>query len=400
MRAPNFPQVAFKRGNGRACRALACLPKLIAFALLPAALLFSLSGCAPSHQPEHRAYVISMGVDTNDNSDCVVSIQIPSITGSSSSADGESGMDSYVVSTATAHTFLEALVLLQATTPRELDYRQMVSFVASQRIASSPVFPEILTELMHTYEIYHAPQLIVCAGEAAAFLESQRPEIGTRLSSSVSAMLDNYQRQGYIPLAELSRVYYLSQSIYHDPVAIYAATPDQEHYRNVAPDNVGESYPGSLPHTGLARNEYMGAALLKDGVMVGTLDGTQTQILNLLTGTTDDMVYFVEEKNMLLERVGIHMGVDIAQDGAVTLRADIHLTVKPLTSAPDPQEVREKFLSDLTGLISTCQALQTDPFGFALLAASQFDTVPEWSAFLWPERFAQATLALDVHIIM
>lgn len=341
-----------------------------------------------------------MGVDTNDNSDCVVSIQIPSITGSSGSANGESGMDSYVVSTATAHTFLEALVLLQATTPRELDYRQMVSFVASQRIASSPVFPEILTELMHTYEIYHAPQLIVCAGEAAAFLESQRPEIGTRLSSSVSAMLDNYQRQGYIPLAELSRVYYLSQSIYHDPVAIYAATPDQEHYRNVAPDNVGESYPGSLPHTGLARNEYMGTALLKDGVMVGTLDGTQTQILNLLTGTTDDMVYFVEEKNMLLERVGIHMGVDIAQDGAVTLRADIHLTVKPLTSAPDPQEVREKFLSDLTGLISTCQALQTDPFGFALLAASQFDTVPEWSAFLWPERFAQATLALDVHIIM
>ena len=103
---------------------------------------------------------------------------------------------------------------------------------------------------------------------------------------------------------------------------------------------------------------------------------------------------------MLLERVGIHMGVDIAQDGAVTLRADIHLTVKPLTSAPDPQEVREKFLSDLTGLISTCQALQTDPFGFALLAASQFTTVPEWSAFRWPERFAQATLALDVRITM
>ena len=341
-----------------------------------------------------------MGVDTNDNNDCVVSIQIPSITGSSGSANGESGMDSYVVSTATAHTFLEALVLLQATTPRELDYRQMVSFVASQRIASSPVFPEILTELMHTYEIYHAPQLIVCAGEAAAFLESQRPEIGTRLSSSVSAMLDNYQRQGYIPLAELSRVYYLSQSIYHDPVAIYAATPDQEHYRNVTPDNVGESYPGSLPHTGLARNEYMGTALLKDGVMVGTLDGAQTQILNLLTGTTNEMVYFVEEKNMLLERAGVRMGVDIAQDGAVTLHIDIRLTVKPVTSAPDPQSVREKFLSDLTGLISTCQALQTDPFGFALLAASQFDTVPEWSAFLWPERFAQAALALDVHIIM
>lgn len=63
-------------------------------------------------------------------------------------------------------------------------------------------------------------------------------------------MLDNYQRQGYIPLADLSRAYYLSQSVYHDPVAIYAATPDQEHYRNVAPDNMGESYPGSLPHTG------------------------------------------------------------------------------------------------------------------------------------------------------
>ena len=169
MRTPKSPEITRKRGNAWGIQALTRLPKLIAFTLLPATLLFSLSGCAPSHQPEHRAYVISMGVDTNDNSDCVVSIQIPSITGSSSSADGESGMDSYVVSTATAHTFLEALVLLQATTPRELDYRQMVSFVASQRIASSPVFPEILTELMHTYEIYHSPQLIVCAGEARPF---------------------------------------------------------------------------------------------------------------------------------------------------------------------------------------------------------------------------------------
>ena len=85
MRAPNPSKIACKRGNGHAQRIGARLSKLAAFALLPAALLFSLSGCAPSHQPEHRAYVISMGVDTNDNSDCVVSIQIPSITGSSGS---------------------------------------------------------------------------------------------------------------------------------------------------------------------------------------------------------------------------------------------------------------------------------------------------------------------------
>ena len=167
--------------------------KILAVLLL-LAIACPLGGCAMPHQPEHRAYVISMGVDINDNSDCVVSIQIPSITGSSGGADGGGGADSYVVSSATAHTFVEALVLLQATTPRELDYKQMVSFVASQKAASSPVFPQIVTELMHTYEIFHSPQLIVCAGEAAAFLESQRPEIGTRLSSSVSAMLNNYQR--------------------------------------------------------------------------------------------------------------------------------------------------------------------------------------------------------------
>lgn len=373
--------------------------KILAVLLL-LAIACPLGGCAMPHQPEHRAYVISMGVDINDNSDCVVSIQIPSITGSSGGADGGGGADSYVVSSATAHTFVEALVLLQATTPRELDYKQMVSFVASQKAASSPVFPQIVTELMHTYEIFHSPQLIVCAGEAAAFLESQRPEIGTRLSSSVSAMLNNYQSQGYIPLADLSRAHYLSQSVYHDPVAIYAATPDQEHYRNVAPDNLGESYPGSLPHTGLARNEYMGAALLQNGVMVGTLNGTQTQILNLLLGTTDEMPYFVGEKNVLLERIGgAQLSAILAPEG-VTLRVDIRLAAKPLTNAPNPEALREKFLGDLNGLITTCQALKTDPFGFALRAAAQFATVPEWVAFSWRERYAQAALDLQVHIEM
>ena len=367
----------------------------VALVLLSAVL----SGCSMAQQVEHNAYVITMGVDLNDIGDCVISIQIPSITPSGSS-EGENSSASYVISTASAPTFSEALILLEAVTPRKLNYRQMISLVASQKIASSPLFPALMTELMHTYGLFGSAQLIICAGNAKDFLSTQTPEIGTRLSTSVNAMLENYRNQGFIPEALVSQVHYLTQSRYSDPVAIYAATSDERHFRNVAPDAVEDSYPGSLPSTGLAVNEYMGAALLQNGVMVGVLNGTQTQILNMILGKSTDMTYFVDGYTVQLKlKKPVSNRVDICKDiGKPEINLNFDLAVKALTVTPDIETIRARFTDDVVNLIETCRLLKTEPFGFAFAASRQFKTLDEWNAYQWRESFANANMQITVSI--
>jgi len=368
----------------------------IALCLALSAIL--LTGCASYGQIEHRAYVITMGVDQNENDDCVISIQIPAIAGSGGSSGASSGTGSYVVATASAPTFAEALLLLEATTPRKLDYRQMLSFVASQEIASSPRFAELITELMFTYNPFGSTQLIICPGKAQTFLENQLPEIGTRLSDSVSAMLENYREQGYIPHAVLSDVHYKNQSVYSDPVAVYAATADQQHFRNVPENGVGTSYPGSLPHTGLAKNEYMGAVLLKNGVMAGVLNGVQTQILNMLLGDVQKIPFFVEASSMdLILKRPVSAEIDLSGN-VPRIHLTFDMAARPLTSMPNPAAIEEQFAAEVRSLMELCQMLKVEPFDFAVKAAAQFATLPQWSAYNWHEQFPRADISIVITV--
>ena len=58
-------------------------------------LCLGLGGCGLTQQPEHQAYVITLGIDRAQNGQVEVWVQVPSIGGGGSSEDSGSGGSKY-----------------------------------------------------------------------------------------------------------------------------------------------------------------------------------------------------------------------------------------------------------------------------------------------------------------
>ena len=181
-----------------------------------------LSGCSEANEVENLAYALILGLDLTDDGQIRVCAQIPKITGKDDASDG-SGDGSELVFSAEGDSFPEALSRLEWIVPRRLDLSQLQLVIVSEKMARSDRFAAAASSMMDTYRLYTAARLAVCAGEAKAFVEQETMLIGSRIATELTAMFENYTDSGYIPDVQFADVYYKTQSVYSDPVAIYAA---------------------------------------------------------------------------------------------------------------------------------------------------------------------------------
>lgn len=370
-----------------------------AFLVLLAVLSLMLSSCAVSRQPEHLAYAISLGIDKTDTGEIMLSVQIPTIGGekSGSSEEGSFGGEAtYVLNTATAATFSQALDLLQATVSRTLELSQLKSIVISQELATTPEFNQLIEDMMMTYRLSTAAYMVITLGEAREMVVSQSPSIGTRLSTGVTAALEHYHQQGYIPRVRLADVYYAMKSIYSDPVCILAATADEKNYRAMPDGRLGDGLPGTLPRSGPNKNEYFGCALIGEDRMVGLLDGEQSRWLSVLNGEIGDMSYICGGESLDLLLAGKpSVRVDLSGD-APRIDVGLTFTVASLHEQPDLNQLRALIESDLSNLVKQCQSLNVEPFGFSEYVAMQFPTTQAYTDYHWKERFPSAQCHFEI----
>lgn len=365
----------------------------VALALAAAMLL---SGCSAKNV-EAQAYAVSMGLDLTGDERIKVSVQVPTLNQSGSNESGESdqsgGGKGYTLSSAEGDTLTEALEMLNASVPRELNLTGVKSIVVSERLARSARFSEALHEISLAYRVYGAAEIMVCRGEADAFIRNQQPVIGFRFSESTTVALDHYQEYGYIPSAKTADVYYLSRSIYGDPVTILASGRPESGTGVSGAD----SYAGSMPGNGSEKNQYFGTALMSGGRMVGMLNGRQTQLLNVLLGNVDYFSWIVDGIPVRINLSG-RPEVRMALDGEVTI--DVGLTFNMMESEGKLSEerLREKLQEGLEALTSHCQACGCDPFRYAERAAGFFLTVEEWLEYDWRAKFPNAEVRYDVKV--
>lgn len=369
------------------------MKKTIFFAVM---MFFSLmlGGCAMKNI-EAQAYAVSLGMDLTEEQQIRVSVQVPALS-QSGGGDGEEGSGGYTYSEAQGDTLTVALEMLNAGVPRELNLTGVKSVVVSEKLAQSEWFSKVLEELALAYRVYGAAEMVVCSGEAGAFIRNQKPVIGLRLSESTTVALSHYQEYGYIPSAKAADVFYISRSFYGDPVAILAAGGAAD---EAATGGRGaDSYAGALPDTGEEENRYFGSALFAGDRMVGRLTGMQTQLLNVLLGNIE---YF----SWVVETVPVRINVSGSPEVKVDLsgrnpRVDVRITLNMMESKGKlkPETLKREVEMRLEELTEYCQACGSDPFRYAQTAAGQFLTVDEWLRYDWPARFPQAQVHYEVEV--
>ena len=314
---------------------------------------------------------------------------------------------------------------LEWIVPRRLDLSQLQLVIVSEKMARSDRFAAAATSMMDAYRLYTAARLAVCAGEAKAFVEQETMLIGSRISTELTAMFENYTDSGYIPDVQFADVYYKTQSVYSDPVAIYAAQGEaDESAKEDAPawaavdsdavQNTASAQPDvadspsvqpALPRdadtdsaTSPQANRFLGAAVFVGGRMAGRLDGPQTLFCNLLSGKKQTFNMTADDQSLSLSTQGRpSVSVDVS---AEPLRIDVKLRVAllPDSEITDAEAAQKALTRELMETVSACKRMGAEPFQFAEVAARSFSTLERWQAYDWRARWLESEVNVEVEV--
>ena len=188
-------------------------------------------------------------------------------------------------------------------------------------------------------------------------------------------------------------------SVFSDPVAILCATAQEAPEALRGRDALDGLTPENVPASSENENEYVGTALFRDGLMVGTLDGLETSLLNAIHGSTVFFNYSLDGMPVSLQSHGMtDLRIENMEDGRLRIAFDLRFNVIADLKAPPLESIRTTLREDLAQLLAKCQSLGVEPFGFAARAASRFPSLAQWQAYDWPQRFSEAEFDVDVQI--
>lgn len=356
-----------------------------------------LCGCSDK-KVEEELLAIVLSVDQTDAGDMTVAVKVPVLSSASGENQGGGGDASgYMQLEATGHSFTDAVSMLNATTPRPLNFSQVREIVVGEAAARRPDLGRILSQIDALPRFRCSAAVIVCRGEARRFSEKQKPYLGMRLSRYAENTLANYAGKGFTPSTDLCAAVRDWGGGFRDPLLILGAVNDFSAPSTLDGENSLSAQAGDLPRKSAEPVEMFGAAAT-DGVSVsGYLTGYEMALLHLLSG-------HVEALTLETNGVPLHItaeapasiGVEL-NARPVTLKIDARCVIHyPAGSPPDEKAVSARLENEIAAVIRHLQALRCDGVGFGAAAARRFLTVGQWEAFGWKQKYTEASLSVTV----
>ncbi len=362
-------------------------------------LCCSFSGCA-SRNVEEELLVIVLAIDRAEQGDVTVAVKVPANTAAAGDSEGTSdGQAGYMQLEATGHSFTDAVSMLNATTPRRLNFSQVREVVIGDETAKQRDFVRLLTLIDALPRFRCSAAVIICRGSALEFAENQKPIVGMRLSRYAENTLANYAGKGFSPDTDLCAGRRDLGAGFRDPLFILGAVNDFSKTDEPQTENSLSAEAGDLSRHSIEAVEMFGAAAT-DGVAVcGYLTGYEMALLHLIEG-------HVEALTVRVDGVPLHvtaskpaaLGVDLSSSPAI-LRVDLRCEAQyPQGSETDEKAVEMLLERDILSLITNLQAMRCDGAGFGQIAVRRFLTVQEWEAFGWREVYTSARVQVHVSV--
>ncbi|MBQ6257802.1 MAG: hypothetical protein IJJ60_14520 [Clostridia bacterium] len=374
--------------------------RLLCFLLL---LCCSFSGCA-GRNVEEELLVIVLAIDRAESGNVTVAVKVPanaSAAGAENGAGDSQGQSGYMQLEATGHSFTDAVSMLNATTPRRLNFSQVREVVIGDEAARRRDFATLLTQIDALPRFRCSAAVIICRGSALQFAENQKPIVGMRLSRYAENTLANYAGKGFTPNTDLCAGRRDLDGGFRDPLFILGDVNDFSGADEPSPDNSLSAEAGDLPRRSIEAVEMFGAAAT-DGVSVcGYLTGYEMALLHLIEGHVEALTVRVDGVPLHVTASGpAALSVDVSRSPAV-LRVDLRCEAKyPQGSEVDENNLQTLLERDIFALIAHLQALRCDGVGFGQIAVRRFLTVQDWEAFGWREVYtaAQAQVRVTVQL--
>ncbi len=398
--------------------------------LIPYVLLFVLTviltGCWDRVELEEQAFVQTIGLDQGRAGQVLVTfrIVIPSriISGTTGSA-GEASPSSFLTSLEVP-TIPMALQLANTYISRPLNLIHARGLVIGEDLAKGGL-REYLTFFSSWRQNRKIMFVVVAKGKAFDILQKFKPDLETNINRVWESVPNVSGATSLFPVTQLNGFISAIEGVGISPIVPLEAINPSSAGKKIDdipfnPENAatGRSavIAGQLPRLGGNPVEFIGGAVFKGDKLITTIAGYETRVWFMLTGkfrkaliTFRDPI--IRDKFIVLDiKQGSKPDVDVQiTDGQVVINETISLegdifsvqSHQKYASDLKLQRVLETAISrDIEQrslqFIKKIQGLNNDIFGYADFARRDFLTYPEWLAFKWHQKFANAKINLQV----
>jgi len=354
---------------------------------------------------EEQAFVTSMGVERMEDARLRVSLQIPvaGMGGGEAGQPSSSGAGGYLLVDSVAHTFQDALERLTSAIPRYLNFSQMLQVAVSEALAREPDFVSVMGSLLSAKNIRQSAIVVVCQGSAHEFVKTQEASWGVRLADDIQTSLILFYNQEIIPSMTLGEVIRAQNGAYRDMLLPYSViTPLGGDYL-AQPSEMGRPLDTAyhvLTTDVISHIEYLGAAIFRDGQMIGTLTGMEMQFISHLQGNPNGFTFYVDGTYYKVRPIlPPRISVDTRREQwRFSISSNLHASAIH-AGGSDMDALRDAFNRETLNVLSKLQALGADPIGFQGKAVRSVSTMEAWSRRDWMKAYQNAVIALKTGVM-
>lgn len=375
-----------------------CIPLLLCLCLL-------LGGC--SDGLSRSLMVITMGVDVGEDG-LTLTIKAPNYGATGGGGDSQQGGQSqqeenYFNLSVTGTSWEHAMSLLNAATPRAMRFGQLREVVISLDAAQSGQLYSILSQVDILQNVRTHAKVIICRGKAQDFLKSQKSAIGKRLSTYLDVTLDSLREKGYIPTATLSSLLRDVSSSWRDPLIAFAAFSEESQTGEdtASGDRPVDQLSGTLPVSGSAMGEYVGALAVGSRGDFILLTGYEVQLYHLLTGEVSSMAFGVDGQYFdVLPRGKSRLSI-AKENGQEALCLHLPVTVEYSAFRDAPtQDIGGHLAKEAEKLIQKLQSASCDALGYGCVAVREYKTLFDWTQSDWKSRYSDMPVRVSVDVTL
>lgn len=387
-----------------------------------------ITGCYDRAELEEQAFMVTMGIDQvkGGATEVYSRIAVPSKLSGSGGGGGGGGSGDFQSGTptvnATGSTLHEALNLLNTGVERRLNLSHLSAIIFSEQAARKGLLPYLRT-LTRYREFRRTLYIFVAHGKLADVFLKDKPVLETSATRLIEDLHQTTARTGFAPSVEMHQFLGGIESPQEDPVAPLLTVNDQAESQGKHSDPAGNSgkvstQPGHIQREGGNPVECVGTALFHGDKMVGILDGNDTRVMRVLSGSLQRFT------DNLPSPIGDHkpvtLGVRYAEPMRVTV--DIH-------QDPPVVRVNQSFEAELLGdqtstsfvptnhrrsleqaealrirsqearLINMAfQKYRVDPFHFFDYAHAEFPTYRAMKAYQWGAKLTKLRVLIRTEV--
>lgn len=387
---------------------------------ITAVVFLSLTGCWDKVEVETTAFVTAMGIDLgkNDKLEITYVISNPQGGGFSSIVGSSQKEPPEETITMSSPDILSTRDLLGASVSRKVTYAHMKTLVVSEEMARSNKLMSTLDQFIRDRQLRRDIFVIISKEKASEFFKGNDPKLETRPHKFFELMSERWKDNALVPISNINKLIQRYESKAGLFINIYGTTQPIEPKLNA---NEDEYRAGEIPKTGGNTIQLIGSAVLKDGNMIGILDGEETRLcMHLrphstfpsLQATFPDpidekkriTIRFVKEEDnrFKLDLKGESPKLEVMvplQVDLLSIPSDVdyamNLENQKLLANHIKEQVTEKAI---TFIERTQKEFKGDPFLWSEIVRKRFATWDEYEKYNWMERYPEAEITVKYEI--